>query len=183
MIAADSASCRFRTAGVEDAPALAALGRETFVETFGHLYRPDDLAAFLVSRDEERWREQLADHEFAVRIVEADGEAVAYAKLGPPSLPFEVNAPSIELRQFYVLRPWQGTNIARELMDWVLAEARRRGAAELYLSVFVDNQRARRFYERYGFTFVAPYAFMVGNHADEDHIMRLVLDEAPEERR
>lgn len=183
MIATDITSCRFRTARVEDAPALAALGRETFVETFGHLYRPDDLAAFLVSHDEERWREQLADHEFAVRIVEADGQAVAYAKLGPPSLPFEVSAPSIELRQFYVLRPWQGTNIARELMDWVLAEARRRGAAELYLSVFVDNQRARRFYERYGFTFVAPYAFMVGNHADEDHIMRLDLNQAPEERR
>lgn len=183
MTAADIASCRFRTASIEDAPALAALGRETFIETFGHLYRPDDLAAFLVSHEEERWREQLAGDEFVVRIVEADGKAVAYAKLGPPSLPFEVSAPSIELRQFYVLRPWQGTSIARELMDWALAEARQRGAEHLYLSVFVDNHRARRFYERYGFTFVAPYAFMVGNHADEDHIMRLDLDEAPEERR
>lgn len=183
MTAADITSCRFRTASIEDAPALAALGRETFIETFGHLYQPDDLAAFLVSHDEERWREQLAADDFAVRIVEGDGKAVAYAKLGPPSLPFEVSAPSIELRQFYVLRPWQGTSIARELMDWVLAEARRRGAEELYLSVFVDNRRARRFYERYGFTFVAPYAFMVGNHADEDHIMRLILNDAPEERR
>lgn len=125
MTAADITSCRFRTASIEDAPALAALGRETF----GHLYRPDDLAAFLVSHDEERWREQLAADDFAVRIAEAGGKAVAYAKLGPPSLPFEVSAPSIELRQFYVLRPWQGTSIARELMDWVLAEARRRGGA------------------------------------------------------
>ena len=183
MTSADMTSCRFRIAGVEDAPALAALGRATFVETFGHLYRPDDLAAFLVSHDEERWREQLADDGYAVRIAEADGQAVAYAKLGPPSLPFEVTAPSTELRQFYVLRPWQGTRIARELMGWVLVEARRRGAEHLYLSVFVDNHRARRFYERYGFTFVAPYAFMVGNHADEDHIMRLVLNEAPEEGR
>ena len=180
---ADTTGCRFRTAGVEDTTALAALGRKTFIETFGHLYRPDDLAAFLVNHEEEKWREQLADDQFAVRIVEADGKAVAYAKLGPPSLPFEVSAPSIELRQFYVLRPWQGTSIARELMDWVLAEARQRGAEQLYLSVFVDNHRARRFYERHGFTFVAPYAFMVGNHADEDHIMRLDLNEAPEERR
>jgi GNAT superfamily N-acetyltransferase len=182
MTTADTTSCRFRSAGIEDAPALAALGRASFVETFGHLYRPDDLAAFLVSHDEERWREQLAAEDFAVHIVEADGEPVAYVKLGPPSLPFEVTAPSIELRQLYVLRPWHGTPIARELMDWALAEARRRGAEEIYLSVFVDNHRARRFYERYGFTFVAPYAFMVGSHADEDHIMRLVLNDAPEER-
>ena len=36
-------------------------------------------------------------------------------------------------------------------MDWALDEARRRGARQLYLSVFIDNHRARRFYERYGF--------------------------------
>ena len=55
--------------------------------------------------------------------------------------------------------------------------ARAQGARELYLSVYVDNHRARRLYERYGFTFVAPYAFMVGAQADEDHIMRLALED------
>jgi RimJ/RimL family protein N-acetyltransferase len=58
----------------------------------------------------------------------------------------------------------------------VLDEARRRGALDLYLTVYVDNHRARRFYEGYGFEFVGPYTFMVGNHADEDHIMRLALE-------
>ncbi|MDH5256016.1 MAG: hypothetical protein OEW72_08895, partial [Gammaproteobacteria bacterium] len=37
----------FRRATPGDAVALAGLARETFVETFGHLYRPADLAAFL----------------------------------------------------------------------------------------------------------------------------------------
>ena len=46
---------------------------------------------------------------------------------------------------------------------------------EQFLSVYVDNHRARRFYERYGFEEIGTYAFMVGNHADEDHLMRLVL--------
>jgi len=62
-------------------------------------------------------------------------------------------------------------------MDWSNEEARRQGADDLYLSVFVDNHRARRFYERYGFEFVGLYAFMVGTHADEDHVMRLRLKE------
>ena len=35
--------------------------------------------------------------------------------------------------------------------------------------------RARRFYERYGFEEVGKYVFMVGNHADDDRIMRLTL--------
>ena len=60
-------------------------------------------------------------------------------------------------------------------MDWALGEASSRGALELYLTVFIDNHRARRFYDRYGFEAVGRYEFMVGNHADEDVIMRKAL--------
>ena len=165
----------FRDAGPEDAATMAALGRRTFTETFGHLYTAENLAAFLVNHSEARWRGELGDARFAVRLAEVDGVAVGYAKLGPPSLPFEPDGPAIELRQCYVLKPWQGAGIAAELMDWALGEARRRGAAELYLSVFTDNPRARRFYERFGFEAVGRYDFMVGSHADEDIVMRLKL--------
>lgn len=167
----------YRTASAEDAAELAALGGRTFTETFGHLYRPEDLAAFLINHSEEKWAEELGDPAIAVRVAESDGGLAGYAKLGPPSLPFEPSAPSIELRQFYVLKPWHGSGVSRELMRWVLEEAKARGAKELYLSVFTDNHRARRFYEGYGFEFVRTYAFMVGSHADEDHIMRLSLED------
>ena len=60
-------------------------------------------------------------------------------------------------------------------MQWVMDEARTRGAEQLFLSVFVDNHRAQRFYARYGFEQVGTYAFMVGDHADEDLIMRALL--------
>ena len=56
-----------------------------------------------------------------------------------------------------------------------LDEARRRGGAHLQLTVYVDNHRARRFYDRRGFAEVGRYDFMVGNHADEDIIMRKPL--------
>ncbi|HEV2746058.1 MAG TPA: GNAT family N-acetyltransferase [Allosphingosinicella sp.] len=167
----------YRDAGPADAARLAELGRRSFTETFGHLYRPEDLAAFLVNHAEDNWRRELADPAFAIRVGEAGGEPVAYLKLGPPSLPVEAERPALELRQLYVLKPWHGTGAADALMRWAIAEAARRGARDLYLSVFVDNGRARRFYERYGFTFVRPYAFVVGSHADEDHIMRLSLED------
>lgn len=168
-------SVSFRQAGPEDSAAIAALGARSFTETFGHLYTPENLTAFLANHSKERWRVELSDPAFAIRIGEADGEAVAYAKLGPPSLPFEPRGRPIELRQFYVLGPWQGTGAARELMRWVLDEAHRRGSDELYLSVFIDNRRARRFYEGYGFEPVGRYDFMVGSHADEDIVMRKSL--------
>jgi ribosomal protein S18 acetylase RimI-like enzyme len=165
----------YRNAGAQDAALMAALGRRTFTETFGHLYTPENLAAFLESHNEGDWGGELENQAFRVRIAEDEGEAVGYAKLGPPSLPFQPEGSAIELRQFYVLKPWQGQGAAQALMEWVLEQAKVSGADELYLSVFVDNHRARRFYERYGFRFVAPYVFMVGSHEDEDHILRLDL--------
>lgn len=164
-----------RDATPADAPRVATLARRTFTDTFGHLYRPEDLTAFLSGHTEEGWRGELSDPAYAVHVAEAGGELVAYAKIGPPSLPFEPRGPSIELRQFYVLQPFQGAGLAARLMDWVLATARARGAADLYLSVFVDNHRAQAFYARYGFEKIGRYDFIVGSHVDEDHVMRLAL--------
>jgi GNAT superfamily N-acetyltransferase len=165
----------YRDATVDDAPRLAELFRQSFCETFGHLYRSEDLAAFLSGQGEQHWHEQLADGAFAVRVAEEDDALAGYAKLGPLRLPVTPAAAAIELRQFYLLKQWQGAGIASGLMEWVLQEARRRAAGELYLSVYTDNPRAQRFYARYGFEEVGPYAFMVGSQADEDVIMKLHL--------
>ena len=165
----------YRDGGPNDAALMSRLGKQTFVETFGHLYTPENLAAFLGNHSEENWRGELTNPDFAVRIAEDAGEAAGFAKVGPPSLPFEVTGPTAELRQLYVLKPWHGVGIAHTLMDWAIAEAKQRDAEQLYLSVFVDNHRARRFYDRRGFEAVGTYDFMVGTHADLDIIMRKVL--------
>lgn len=166
---------RYRMAEPRDAERLVALFHDCFRDTFGRLYQPEDLALFLEGHTPKHWRDQLQSDEYAVRLAE-DGDGLAgFIKLGPLKFPVEPLGKAVELRQLYVLGPWQGSGAARELMDWVMAEARRRGADELYLSVFVENHRAKRFYARYGFEEVGPYAFMVGNQADEDIIMRLAL--------
>ena len=165
----------WRNAGPVDAAALSDIGVRSFVETFGHLYSRENLAAFLENHSEENWARELADPRYAVRLGTDDGVDAAYVKLGPPSLPFTPPKDSIELRQFYILKPWQGAGLAPAMMDWALAEARRRGAQEIYLSVFTDNHRARRFYEKQGFEPVGRYDFMVGTHADEDVVMRRAL--------
>lgn len=166
---------KLRNAVADDAHALAELGRRSFTETFGHLYSPENLAAFLTTHTAEGWREQLVSSDYSVKLVEEGSALIGYAKVGPPTLPFEPRGSPIELRQFYILKPWHGAGLADQLMAWVLDESRRRGADELCLSVFTDNHRARRFYARHGFTEIGPYTFMVGTHADEDIVMRLQL--------
>ncbi len=165
----------YRDIGPEDAKALAQLHRRSFVETFAHLYRPEDLEAFLEQLSEEGFRAELLDGQHQVRFAEAGGEPVAFVKLGPITLPVRPTRPALEFRQLYVLKQWQGAGVAQTLSEWAIDQARRRGAEELYLSVFVENHRAKAFYRRYGFTYVGPYKFMVGEQADEDEIWKLEL--------
>jgi ribosomal protein S18 acetylase RimI-like enzyme len=165
----------YRNAVPEDSEALADLHRRSFVETFAHLYRPQDLEAFLAQLTADGFRAELLDGRHQVRFAESDGEPVAFVKLGPITLPVRPSRPALEFRQLYVLSQWQGAGVAQALSQWAIEQARARGAEELYLSVFTENHRAKAFYRRYGFTYVGPYKFMVGEQADEDEIWKLIL--------
>ena len=165
----------YRDATPGDAAALDRIFDTVFCDTFGHIYRAEDLETFLTSFGIADWEAQLDDPTYATRIAEADSEPVAYAKLGPMKLPIETQQTAILLDQLYVLKDHHGAGIAHVLMAWAFDEAGRRGAEELYLTVFIENHRARRFYDRLGFEAVGRYDFMVGSHADEDIIMRKAL--------
>jgi GNAT superfamily N-acetyltransferase len=165
-------SVGFRDGGAGDAEALDRIFDRSFCDTFAHLYSPENLDAFLSSFGADDWKRQLADSAYAFRLAEVAGQPVAYVKLGPVKLDVQPDGPALLLDQLYVLKEHHGSGIARELMDWAIDEALRRGAAELYLTVYVHNHRARRFYDRYGFEAVGRYDFMVGNRVDEDVIMR-----------
>ena len=165
----------YRPGSPIDAALIADLFERSFVETFGHLYRPEDLAAFLAKLSPEGFRGELVDPRYRFRLGFEGAAPIGFCKLGPLSLPVESPGRALELRQLYILRPWHGRGIAQALMEWALAEARAQGAETLYLTVYTDNHRARAFYRRYGFAYVAPYAFMVGEQADEDEIWKLEL--------
>ena len=164
-------SITYRDARPGDGETLNRLFKTSFCDTFAHLYKPEDLDAFLNSFGVDDWEKQLADPSFACRVAEVDGEAAGYIKLGPLKLPVEAHGPALLLDQLYVLKEYHGVGIAHALMEWGLEETVRRGAQQIFLTVYVDNHRARRFYDRYGFEAVGRYDFMVGNHADEDIIM------------
>ena len=165
----------YRRGRQDDAEELDRIFDTVFCDTFGHFYRAEDLNEFLKSFGIEDWKTQLRDPAFAVQIAEADGHAAGFAKIGPLKLPIDIERPAVLLDQLYVLKEHHGAGIARDLMDWVIEEARGRGAEDIYLTVFIDNHRARRFYDRFGFEPVGRYDFMVGKHVDEDVIMRRAL--------
>ena len=160
-----------------DVPAVAELSRDTFVETFGHLYRPEDLAAFQAeSQSIAAYSLLLADPGVALWVAEDSGHTpVGFLTVGSCKLPVpEREATAGEVRQLYlraaVQRDGLGTRLLLKGLDW-LAE---QGYSPLYVGVWSGNLGAQRLYARYGFTKIGEYDFPVGKHLDREFIFRQV---------
>lgn len=164
-----------RPATPDDLAAIDRVFRTSFCDTFAHLYAPEDLDTFLAQFNPRAWQAELADPAYDFAVGEQDGAILGYAKLGPNKLPHVEPNGVIELKQLYLLKQAHGTGVGRKLMNWVLTEARRRGAERLALSVWEDNRRAQAFYRRYGFEDRGPYEFMVGAQADRDRVWEVRL--------
>jgi GNAT superfamily N-acetyltransferase len=163
-----------RRADAADAEALSRIGAETFTETFGHLYPPQDLADFLVyAYGLERTRADLADPAKASWIVETDGAVVGYALAGPCDLPHEEVTPACgELKRLYLLKRLQGDGTGSRLLAETFAWLERDGPRRLWIGVWSENHGAQRLYGRLGFEKVGEYVFPVGQTRDREFILR-----------
>jgi ribosomal protein S18 acetylase RimI-like enzyme len=167
-----------RPATLADAAPLARLGAETFVAAFGHLYRAQDLAAFLAEvHSEAAVAAEIAGEECTHCLVEDGGELVAFCKLRRPTKfsAYSQAKDPIELGQLYALPGYTGRGVGARLMDWALGAARAGGHDAVLLSVYAENFGAQRFYQRHGFAHVADITFKVGDHYDPEYLYELQL--------
>lgn len=166
----------YRDATRDDGAVLGGIARATFIQAFGDLYALPDLEAFLAEGSDAAYAAELADPDIEVRFATSGGAPIGFVKISGLQLPAPTQGRrGIELRQLYVYKPWHGGGIAQALTDWAFARARARGGEDLWLTVYTENHRGRRFYARNGFVEIEPYRFMVGAQADEDILCRATL--------
>jgi ribosomal protein S18 acetylase RimI-like enzyme len=164
-----------RSARPEDAAALARLGAATFDETFGRLYKPEDLRAFLeTGRSQEVYARLVSDPDVLVMLAEdAGGQPIGYVVAGGCKLPVaDLESTAGEVRELYVLRGHQGHRLGTRLLEAALAWLEERGREPLYVGVWSDNDGAQRLYGRYGFAKIGEYDFPVGEHLDREFILK-----------
>jgi diamine N-acetyltransferase len=165
---------RIRRATVADAAALAEFGARTFYETFVSDNTPEDMAMHLASAwHPDIQRAEIEDAALDTLLACAEnGRLAGFAQLRAAQPPAGIAARKpVELKRFYVDKPWQGQGLARRLMDAVDLQARARGASELWLGVFERNERAQAFYRKCGFRNVGSQIFVVGTDPQRDHVM------------
>jgi GNAT superfamily N-acetyltransferase len=171
-----------RHATLDDAEALAALGRDTFVETFGHLYPPQDLSDYVATAyDVGRIRADLAHPDKATWLMESGGAPVGYALAGPCDLPHDdVSSEDRELKRLYILASHRGGGAGSRLLAKVFAWMDQPEPRTQWIGVWSGNDRAQKLYARHGFTKVGEYIFPVGRVRDQEFILRrLASDPRP----
>ena len=167
-----------RAATSADVPALSRLAISSFIDAFGHLYSPADLAAFIAEAlSEAPIAAELANRARLYRLAEQDGALLAFCKLGLTcGFPAHARGQSVlELKQLYAASAATGQGIGGALMDWAMGEFAARGADEVQISVYSGNHGAQRFYARYGFEKVADITFKVGEQLDPEFLFARLL--------
>jgi ribosomal protein S18 acetylase RimI-like enzyme len=172
------AAVQIRPATVADAEALTQIGARTFFETFAADNSPEDMRLFL----ESTWRPELQRAEIqdegmdTLLACDAAGLLAGFAQIrvARPPAGIEAHAP-VELKRFYVDKPWHGTGLARTLMEAAEHTARARGGREFWLGVFQRNERALAFYRKCGFRNVGTQVFVVGTDPQKDYVMLKAL--------
>ena len=169
-----SGALSIREATPADAEALSAIGSDTFTLTFGHLYPPEDLAAFLAgSHSAAAYAKLLDDARYGLWLLEDAGLPVGFAVAGPCGLPHHEVAPEDgELKRLYLLPEVQNGGWGGRLFDTAIAWLERQGRRRIWISVWSENFGAQRFYARHGFGKVAEYEFPVGAQRDIEYMYR-----------
>lgn len=97
-----------------------------------------------------RWAKNLDIPGWHTMVLVENGEYIgtsSFSRSRSPRFPDDGEVISI-----YLLPEHIGQGLGRLLMDAVLEELRKQGFSKAFLWVLEENGRARRFYERYGFT-------------------------------
>jgi GNAT superfamily N-acetyltransferase len=150
-----------RRARLADAAAIAEVHVRTWQAAYEHIFGAERLATLDLGRRIANWERWLAEPEprESVSVAVDDGVVVAFSYIGES----HERADEGELYAIYALPTAWGTGAGPELMRAAAGALREAGFLAAVLWVLEDNPRARRFYEREGWS-------LDGGHREGEHL-------------
>ena len=153
----------FTPATRADCAELGQFAARLFSETFGHLYRLENLAAHNASHHSEAYFAEALRAGDTILLLRAGGAIVGYGKIGGVALPLSTPAPAgaQEIHRVYIDSAHHGRGLGKALMHQLLALPRIVGAPITDLGVWEHNHKARALYAGFGFLPTGTYKYQV----------------------
>jgi len=137
-----------------DATIIALLAQITFRQAFSHFWNDEQVLRnyFKKTFSVEKMRSSLSKSNNMFWIAYADDLPVGYAKL-KINCPYEKlkDPQPAQLQKIYLLQDYIAQGIGEQLQDELFKEVQKHHIKTLWLAVWDENDKAIRFYERYGF--------------------------------
>ncbi|MEQ8582428.1 MAG: GNAT family N-acetyltransferase [Marinoscillum sp.] len=164
-------------AGREDQQELLAFAKENFLHTYAHRNTPENIHHYIQEAFEpQAFKKELLNHNSVFYKCQLNEEMVGYYKINYAEAQTEPDYPeSAEIERIYVSAVQKGKGIGRKMVDHAKAQAKAKGLHYLWLGVWQENPEAIRFYEKMGFEEIGTHVFQLGDDAQTDIIMKLML--------
>jgi diamine N-acetyltransferase len=156
---------------------LQNIGRQTFFETFSEVNSPENMTSYLeegfsIAKLTKELNNPNSEFYFAV----FNDEIIGYLKINFGQSQTELqDEKALEIERIYVLKEFHGNNIGQILYNKALEIAKKIEAKYIWLGVWEENPRAISFYKKNGFVAFDKHIFHLGNDAQTDIMMKLIL--------
>jgi ribosomal protein S18 acetylase RimI-like enzyme len=150
-----------RRADQNDATFISLLGRITFREAFGSIWKPQTLLNYLQATfnvDKIASSISKINNQFWVAL--ADDLPVGFIKIKINSQNEAVDDKNAaQLQKIYVLNDFTGRQIGQQLQDVAISYLQQQGKKTLWLVVWDGNKKAINFYNKHQYTTTGKYHY------------------------
>jgi ribosomal protein S18 acetylase RimI-like enzyme len=165
-------------AHANDIELLQKLSIVTFTDTFAAYNTAENMRMYIEKYlSVENLLEELNNSENFFFIAFQENEPAGYLKLRLPQENVRAlkDSKSIELERIYVVKKLQGSGLGYKLMQFAFDYSRQKGFDTLWLGVWERNEKAIRFYEKFGFEIFGEHEFILGTDKQNDLLMKKAL--------
>jgi ribosomal protein S18 acetylase RimI-like enzyme len=161
-----------KAAGINDMPIIHNLAHEIWPSAYGDILSPAQLKYMLNQfYSLSSLQKQVADLQHNFLIVSDEDFPVGFASFSPK----EKDSSTYRLHRIYILPQQQGTGTGKLLLNHIINTIKKSEATALELNVNRHN-KARSFYEKYGFTITGREDIDIGaGYFMNDYVMKLAL--------
>ena len=166
-----------RKINVQEIYSLQLLGKQTFTETFAAFNSAENMVKYVTEGFSiEKLESELNNIDSEFYFAEENNTPIGYLKLNFGNNQTELkDHKALEIERIYVLKEYHGKSVGQLLYQKAIEVAKNKHVDYVWLGVWEENKRAINFYSKNGFKAFDTHLFVLGDEAQTDIMMKLVL--------
>ena len=165
-----------KKAGIGDISVMMDIGARTILESHGHSAPKADMDMYVKEKfSREMIEKELSDPANIYHLIYSDAVPAGYSKIILNASHPEIEKKNVtKMERIYLLKEFYGSDMGKQLFNFNLELSKNNSQQGMWLHVWVENERAFRFYIKNGFKPIGKYDFKVSpTHSNPNHLMYL----------